>query len=40
MFLGQYKACLELATLVTEESTKNYAAFTTDKIKQILAKLR
>ena len=37
---GQFKACLELASLVTDESTRNYAAFSTDKIKQILAKLR
>jgi len=37
---GQYKACVSLANLVVEEHTRNYTAFTKEKIKQILAKIR
>jgi len=37
---GQYQAAINLANLLADESTSNYAAFSKDKIKQFLAKIR
>jgi len=37
---GQFQAAIRLANLLADESTANYSAFTKDKIKQFLGKVR